>query len=509
MVNSEVQDFLLKKEKLERQLYSAWVPHAGQTAILWLFLERWAKGVFLQCGRKFGKTELGIFCLYIFAMLFENAETYYIADEREHAKDICWNNNRLPYFFTTLMRQEGEGKRDFLKRRRQGEKIQNEWLAGDPTKSDMVVRLKNRSTIKVDGAKNYPRADGVRPHFLVYDEFKNQDRRYDKAARPNLDVFDGRIFILGSPPSDEENYYCETRNEFKEEEGHYALWAPSWQNNHVYPQGENTPVLVRKRKLAERTGNIHEYLREHAAVIVPDFETRIFPMISKDRHVKPYEELKAEIKENYHDCEFYVGIDPGTASVFAVIFIVINTKTKDVYLMDEIYKTSQAEAAVSVVWPEVVAKINEWGPPIEEWGLIYDCAALWFANEVYTANPDSKEWGEPNKTNFALCPCFKEAKDKTEMLSVMKGLLREARMLLSDRCENAYIEILKYEKGPTGRIPKGEDHIIDGVRYVLKNAGYSTEEFKEVKVEDKRDTLHQAVESIMGADAARILRQFV
>lgn len=501
MASSLLKRFYEKKKKIERQVFTAWIPHRGQIAVLWLLLEAWAKGVFLRCGRKFGKTELAIVFLYIKAMLFDNGENYYIVDEREHAKDICWNNNRLPYFFTTLSKRIGESERDFTKRRRMGERIQHEWLAKDPSSSDMMVRLKNGSFLKVDGAKNYSRADGLRPQTLVYDEFKNHDRRYDKAARPNLDVFGGQLLGIGTPPNDFENYYCDVEKEFKILKDHYPLWAPSWINDNIYPGGEKNPTLVEKKIVAEKTGTLHDWLREYAAMIVPDYEMRIFPMIEKERHVFPHQELKERIIANYHDCEFWWGIDPGTTTVFGAIQIVINIKTKDVYLMNEIYKTSQAESATSVVWPEIVANIREWGPPIEDWGLVYDCAAAWFSNEVFTSQPESEAWGNPAQREITLAPCSKQAQDKSVMISVIKTLLHEGRMFISERCPNAYIEMLKYEKATTGRIPKGNDHLIDSIRYVLKAAGYSTEEYKERKMEHKVERLEDAVREILGDNA--------
>ena len=111
--------------------------------------------------------------------------------------------------------------------------LQKKWVTR-VNETEMMVRLDNGSMLKVDGAKNWKKADGLGPVFIVYDEFKNHDPRYDRAARPNLMDLNGRILIIGTPPDNEDNYYCETEVEFQNKPNHKYYKRPSWMNPHVY-----------------------------------------------------------------------------------------------------------------------------------------------------------------------------------------------------------------------------------------------------------------------------------
>ena len=130
-------------------------------------------------------TELAVYLLYMFALLFENAECYFIADEKDHARKILWDNGRLPRFLTAIRQHKNETYEQFQERRRVGKMLEDKWVV-HRNNSEMNMRFHNNSMIMVDGAKNFSKADGLSPTFAVYDEFKHHDERFDIAHRSHF-----------------------------------------------------------------------------------------------------------------------------------------------------------------------------------------------------------------------------------------------------------------------------------------------------------------------------------
>lgn len=495
--------FVQHQQNIERQMHQVWAPHEGQVPIAVDFFINWVSGIFLRCGRKYGKTEVAIYCMYIFGLLFENSECYYVADEKDHARDICWDNRRLPEFFTSFSPRRDEPIESFRHRRSVGRKLQDNWVR-KVNESEMTVRLHNNSMLKVDGAKNWKKADGISPIFLVYDEFKNHDPRYDRAARPNLMTFNGRIMIIGTPPDNEENYYCETETEFYNREGYRTYIMPSWKNPHVY-DGPDCPKLKAEKDALSRKGELHVYLREYECRIVPDTKRQIFPMFQapgfdqatgrwegRTDHVRPHFEVLSIIRKRWKDWDWYASFDPGSAVCFAGLFVAINRYTKQICFLDEIYETEQLRTSTRVVYPQAIDCMEELNPYGSDWYQSYDHAATWFANEVHA------EWTDVN-----LMPCTKDLNNKENKLGLMKDIMLEPDLfIVSDRCQNFISEVVHYAKDENGRIPKKKDHTIDCGRYVLNDANYDVL-FREYK-EQRSDRRFETPESDFLRDLARI-----
>lgn len=484
-------------------MHSVWMPHSGQIEIAQAFFIDWMTGVFMRCGRKFGKTEFAIYCMYLFGKLFPNAECYYVADEKDHARDICWDNRRLPEFFTSFKIRPDETQEQFARRREFGRRLQKEWVV-KTNESEMLVRLDNGSMLKVDGAKNWKKADGLSPVFLVYDEFKNHDPRYDRAARPNLMTHNGRILIIGTPPDNEDNYYCETEIEFQNKPNHKYFKRPSWMNPHVYG-GPDCPKLKAERDALERKGELHVYLREYECEIVPDSSRQIFPMfdapkkdfgseryIPRTNHFIPHDELVGIVNVRHKDWDWYCCFDAGSALAFGVLLVAINRNTKQIAVLDEVYETEQMRTTTQTVYPQAKQKMIELHAFEDDWYQIYDNAALWFANEV------AAQYEE------ALTPCTKDMKKKEAKLAMIKDVMLEPDLLfVSDRCQKFVWEIVNYAKHETtGKIPKENDHLIDCFRYILNESFYDTL-FNEYKIK-KSGRRFETPESDLNAEMRRL-----
>ena len=191
-------DRLKLTAQILQDLHSCWFPHDGQVLIGKDLFYGQAKRVFVECVRKFGKTDDSVYTLNRFAAMTPNSHYYYIAPTLKQGGELVWENGRLPNFF------KGALKDKYVHR---------------VYEQDMRVVFKNGSFIKVDGAENYEAYRGINPHGIVYDEFKDHDERFHDAMEPNLAPHDAWLLILGTPPETEDNLFCRLAEEFKYDGG--------------------------------------------------------------------------------------------------------------------------------------------------------------------------------------------------------------------------------------------------------------------------------------------------
>jgi len=140
--------------------------------------------------------------------------------------------------------------------------------------------------------------------------------------------------------------------------------------------------------------------------------------------------------------------------------LAIHKYTKRIFILDEIYEKEQGKATSKAIWRRAVEKMRAINPIDDDWIKIYDYAAAWFQNEI------QMEFGE------AIFPCTKDLKNKEMKLSLIKQLLIEDLLVMSDNCPNMFWEARNYRKDENGRIPKENDHLLDDLRYILNTAHY-------------------------------------
>lgn len=467
-------------------LFRFWSPHYGQVPIMKALFRDMIRYIFLQCGRKFGKTEFAIFCMYMWAILFPNSQIYYIADTMKHAGELVWKNGRLPFFFLKPKRRRGETSEQFNIRRKLGQEI-HERFVDKENNSEMRLWFKNGSFIKVDGAENYANADGIEPDFIVYDEFKSHDPRYHEAMEPNLRVKKAPLLIVGTPPEELGTYYEKIAHTFKKLS--YARWfeRPSYMNNHIYPLGQEDPEFKEECEKYIARGDEDVMMRELFAKIVVSGSKSIFPVLKlpefdyeTDTYIgvtgnyDKYETMLGSIRRNPKDWDFYTIYDAGTVICFGVLVAAINKYDKRVYIMDEIYETDQRKTSTRTIYPraqEKQAEVYDYKP---RWDEIYDNAASWFANEVLDV------YGE------TLIPCTKDIKKKESKLGQIKDLLVWNKLVISDRCKKLIWEMVNYRKDEKGKIPETDDHLIDCLRYLFNASNYSFEEAERKHIEETR-----------------------
>jgi len=427
----------------------------------------------------------------MFAILFPNSQIYYIADTMKHAGELVWHSQRLQKFFLNPRRAKGETDEELNERREWGKMLHAKYVA-KPNNSEMRQKFHNGSFIKVDGAENYANADGIEPDFMVYDEFKSHDPRYNEAMEPNLRVKKAPLLIVGTPPEELGTYYEKIANSFKRLSYGAHFQRPSFLNSHIYPQGEKDPEFQEECEKYLSRNDEDVMSRELYANIVVSGRKALFPMLTlpeydyetetyvgHSRHIRPHKELIDLIAKHPKDFEFFDTYDPGSAVCFAGLFGVLNKYTKQVYILDCIYETDTRETSVGKIYPRAEVIMKEIFDYEDYWTGTYDNAATWFMNEVLDAYGRS------------LMPCEKDLKNKENKLGMIKDMLNADLMIFSDRCMEGFgdssgiiWEMINYRKDDKGKIPKEHDHAIDALRYKLNAMYYDPKWIDKTKAEE-------------------------
>jgi hypothetical protein len=290
---------------------------------------------------------------------------------------------------------------------------------------------------------------GLRISFLVLDEYKDMRPDLLDTVLPALTDFDAPLLVIGTP-ADTEGHYTQLSRESQVD----PLWRyferPSSTNPFLKPE-----VLEREKRRLVSRGDEDTWIREYEAKFVPGGKRAIFPMLTKERHVRPYAYLKYEILQRPNAWRFIVALDPGTASTFAGVLGAVNSYTGQVRILDEIYAQSQAETSIGVIYPRIQQKMKELWDEDEDWTTVADCAASWAINELF------------HQFGVTAWPSDKEQNKKADGLGLIKDLLNSDSLLISDRCEKLFWEATNYTLNKQGQPVKANDHALDSLRYLL------------------------------------------
>lgn len=412
-------------------LHSVWTPHPGQIRVGKCLIQKETSEVFICAGRNFGKSELMAYLLWRWALVNPGSENYYFSPFMKQSREILWSSRRVQTF--------GPSK----------------YLNGTPNETEMRIKFKNGSFIKLDGSDNVEAYRGVKPKGLtVFDEFKDFRPEFYDAYEPNRAAHDSPLVIIGTPP-DRECQFTELMNEFQTNKSKRFFHAPTSENPYISRQW-----LENKRKELIARGDEHVWEREYEAKFVKGGKSRIFPMLT-NAFVKHHNTIIQEIYKDRSKLQWYCICDPGTITCFAVLFAAINPYTKQIYLLDEIYETDQTKTTVKLIGTQMLAMMRSLYPKQDDWSITYDEAEAWFASEML------------DNFDLAMMPTRKALNDKESGLALIKDALIAGKIQISDRCVKLFWEMDSYYKDKNGRIPKLNDHLIDTTRYLLSAANYS------------------------------------
>jgi len=450
------QELALHLEQIE-YLHSNWTPHTGEIEVgRYVFDFEYApiEIIFVQCGRKWGKTEMAIYMLYRHSIEVKDPAAYYFSPFQKQSKEILWANKRLQDFAPDLV--------------------------ADENNSELRLKMKAGGFIKVDGSDNLEASRGITPTLVIYDEFKDFKRGFHKAMAPNLASRRAKLVIFGTPPEVEGEYnemadYCKSSPT--------AVWVkkPTSDNPYIDKQWLGRE---KDRLYAKGEGDVWE--REYMANMVKGGARSIFPMFTGKRFVRPHDDIIKDIKHDLHKLSWFVTADPGTTTCFAVLFGALNPYTKKWYLLDEIYERETAKTSVNQIWPRIDEIRHKLLPPQEEWEdkwtMTADEAAAWFINETLQG------------FSVYFQPTQKAYNKKENGISLIKDILLCDLVEVSDRCEYFIKEMENYIKDDNDKIPKKDDHQIDNWRYKLGAAFYKLNKKDEPGAPDEMDRRGTSIE---------------
>ena len=434
MIPREVQ--LKELERIAsglEQLHAKWKPHPAQITVGRALIYDGCKNIMAVCGRNFGKSELMGYLLWRWAWTYPGSENYYFAPFMKQAREIMWASKRIQSF----------GPWDWV------ESI---------NETEMRIRFNNGSFIKLEGSDNDQALRGIKPRgVIIYDEYKDFRPEFHDAFDPNRAAFDAPLFVIGTPP-EFENHFNAMETDFSNDPKKRFFRFPTEANPHI-PRD----WLESKKKELYAKGEGDKWEREYMALNVRGGASRIFPMLNPDSHVHAHNALLYRIAKDRRKLSWYAWADPAGASCFAVLFVAINPYTREVFVLDEIYETSQAEMTVVKIGERIQSIVAELAPKAE-WRYGYDEAEAWFRNEML------------NHFELPFEPTSKAKHDKLSGLSLIKDMLLKGKLYISDRCKKLFWEMDQYRKDSNGRIPKLNDHAIDCLRYVLDADHYALTE---------------------------------
>lgn len=446
MGNSAEFDKQQLKVLIHNSLYNneePWKPFDAQLDIADAVFNRGVKVVFLRCGRGFSKTFTAAWMAAKYALENPKSIVCLYAPELKQAKRIYWYPEIIKKFiYKELIRVE-RGDENFYK-------------------------LVNGSYIHIDGSDNTSQR-GLKPNFVVADEYADFDAGWYDAMMPNIGKVAGTIVFMGTPPEfpvlhdGSEHHYVELDRMVKQlskksPNRYYHLIKPTRDNPH-YPPSE----IEEFRQQCIRRGQEFVFRREMLAEIVSGSKMQIFPMIN-DTHVVEHEKLLEEIKKNPSKYEYICSIDPSTRGVFAVNVILLDRYSAEVIWLDEIHETQAELTTPARMCPRIEEMLALYGVPGEDWAMWCDSAAASFIV------------GASEHHGMYFTPAEKKPSDKTEWLEVLADIFSLNKGRFSSRCENTFREFQMYVRDSHGRPVKARDHHIDLSRYALKGEGFSLNE---------------------------------
>jgi hypothetical protein len=300
----------------------------------------------------------------------------------------------------------------------------------------MTIRFNNGSFIQLLGSDNYAVANGLTPSIAVYDEFKHFRALFHTEFSPNRSALGAKLVVIGTKPRPENRnfrQYNSLLSFYKDDPRGKLVTKTTWDN----------PINHLPAQKAAITLEIDQLRQDDQAIA-----------------------------------------DPGTTTVFGVLFVAYNRWSKKVYLIDEIYEEQQKKCSTRFIYPRIEAICKQWNynPDVvnddweinDDWFLGYDQAAAWFATEIMTAYD-----------NVAFVATEKHLKSKQEGISLIRDQLNFETILISDRCDKTWLDMESYARKDNGDISKEHDHTIDCLRYANAFHGYDINEaFKHIKKVD-------------------------
>lgn len=421
-------------------LASMWTPHKGQKAAGDAVFNSKADFVYVECGRKFGKSELATFMCWIYALTRPNAEVYYLAPAVKLAKELVWANQRMqtantydPDFIPTMERLLGGEIKIF--------------------KQEGRIVLPNGSFIKVDGSDNIDNQLGLKPDFVVADEYRTFKPEWLEFMRPNMAPKKGKICFITTPPLGPNHAYdmaqeCKSAMEAKDPH-YFYLNLPSSVNDRL--PGHDM-WLAREKDRLFRLGREREWRREYLAEYLASDDHAVLPGINRHFARSPeslYQLFKSRSRDTF---EWACVIDPGNSTFLGALFLACSKNSGDVFVLGELKLEASQDVTARTAWPRLRDSLQAIKdelvdcPMPSEWPVYVNERCSGFVSELFG--------------NFEVTACcFDKALVHPEAnITLIKDICAANKLHVGENSKDLLKEAESFQRSPeTLKIPQDED----------------------------------------------------
>lgn len=440
------------------KLNQKWKPTPKQTEIGRLLYVEGKRRIFVEAGRKLGKSEIACDIIWRLGNMIKDGQMYYFGAYQKAVREFIWANSRL----------QSHGPKDYVK---------------SIHKNEMRITFTSNTFCKCEGADEFAVSKGFTPDVVILDEFADYPDEFWHAMSPNFAPKDCIVIIISSPPWTLERapgdpvLFCRIADEWKRLHAIEKQGGKKTKYSYVHGTIYDNPHISKEWIEQERSeliamGLEDIWLREYMAKRVVGGGRRVVGTFERDRHMIPHDELMKKIEKDKRNLLWLTGCDPGNSTVFATLLAAINPYTKELFFLDEIYEKQEDETMATTLWPRIKAKEDELYPGDDpnRFERVYDEEAKWWSLDVLS------------HFNIAMNPTQKAANSKEMGLSILRTAFRFDKAYLSDRCQWFAWELENLKKDKNGKVPKKNDHLVDTSRYIVHEGGYFiNEEDKPVK----------------------------
>jgi hypothetical protein len=437
--------------KLLDTIHEYWNPHKGQKEVLREIIGNDKEMVYVECGRKWGKTEFGVYLCWLFALSHPKAHIYYYGPQDDQSKELVWANNRMQTCNTYDL--------DFVEK-------MGKYLGGEiKTKdSEMRVIFPNGSFIRCDGSNNFNAHRGLQPNLVVCDEYRDFKGEWYEAYKPNLLARQGKILFITTPQS----WYNHSQKmaDYCKSETHpeaFYLNQPSIKNDQI---AGHIKWLSREKKRLLEDGKFDVWKREYEAGFISGGESTLIPQLNRGSVLKHLDVIKALDGE---DVEYGAALTTNEGHGQYAVLAAYVQRTAKVYILD-IYK--QEERSKSTVTTFASGLLNM----VQKIKIGSDINTEW--NVLFSAKDEKLRDSFMDKCEI-LGTCGNKEVDKVPyLLDEIREMISKNDLVISERAialveENELTANRPDEVKSVIRDSKGSIPILTSIKTLLEAFNYS------------------------------------
>lgn len=440
--------------RLMRALNSKWIPHPGQAEVGAAIFVQGKRRIGVECGRKWGKSEIGVDLCWRLGNMIQNGQGYYFGAQQTAVREIIWANDRM----------QGWGPAEYVR---------------DIHRNEMRMTFASGTFVKCDGADEFRGRKGFNPDFVICDEAADYSDAFWHAMRPNFASKDCIVVIITTPPWELESepgrpcYFLRMMDIWKKNmedaarKGEYSPYFYTCQPTHANEKNLPTGFLQQEEKELRELGCEDIWEREYLARRVIAGGKRIIGTFKPDKHVYPFEWIwKYKIERNIDILNWLTIVDP-SQTLFGMLIIAINPYTKEVFFLDEIAERDENETTEHALWPRIKEIEDACYPPTrsedpDRFVRVCDEAAKWWI--VGCAN-------DP-EIGVAFNPTEKASNSIEMGVSILRSVFRYGLGYVSDKCVTLSYQLVNWRRKQNGAIPETGKDLVDCARYGIHEAGY-------------------------------------